>query len=104
MERLCFTFELAPGMEEEYERRHSSVWPEVVSAIKDAGFSNYSIFRLGREMIGYAECEPTVAIAMAKLESAEATARWSRYIREIMTRAVDAEGRLFTAREVWHLD
>lgn len=104
MERLCFTFELAPGMEAEYERRHAKVWPEVVSAIKESGFSNYSIFRRGTEMIGYAECEPTIGAAMTKLEGYEATARWAQYIRSVMTRAVDDEGRLFTAREVWHLD
>ncbi len=104
MERFCFTFELAPGMEEEYERRHSDVWPEVVAAIKEAGFSNYSIFRRGTEMIGYAECEPTVAAALEKLERAEATARWNEYIRAIMTRSVDEHGRLFAVREVWHLD
>ena len=104
MERFCFTFELAPGMEQEYERRHGDVWPEVIAAIKEAGFSNYSIFRRGREMIGYAECEPTVAEAFAKLERAEATHRWNEYIREVMTRSVDEEGRLFAAEEVWHLD
>lgn len=104
MERWCFTFELAPGMEDEYERRHSNVWPDVIAAIKSSGFSNYTIFRIGTEMVGYAECEPTVEAALAALERHEATARWSRYIREIMIRSVDEHGRLFTAKEVWHLD
>ncbi len=42
MERLCYTFDLAPGVEREYERRHAEVWPEVLAALKEAGFSNYS--------------------------------------------------------------
>lgn len=53
MERLCYTFELAPGMEAEYERRHAEVWPEELTAITDAGFSNYSLFRRGREVVAY---------------------------------------------------
>jgi L-rhamnose mutarotase len=104
VERFCFTFELAAGMEDEYERRHATVWPELEAALKDAGFSNYSIFRQGTLMIGYVECEPTADAAFAKLEEAEVTARWNDYIRDIMTRTVDDEGRLFAAREVWHLD
>ena len=104
MERLCYTFELAPGMEAEYERRHAEVWPELVEAIRAAGFSNYSLFRRGREVIAYAECEPTVDAATAKLDGYEVNARWSAYIRSVMTRAVDENGRVFTVDEIWHLD
>lgn len=104
MERLCYTFELAPGMEAEYEHRHAHVWPELLAALKEAGFSNYSLFRRGTEVIAYAECEPTIEAALAKLESTDVNARWSTYIRSIMTRAVDENGRLFTVDEVWHLD
>jgi L-rhamnose mutarotase len=104
MERLCYVFELAPGQEDEYLRRHERVWPEVIDAIKEAGFSNYSLFRRGREVYAYAECEPTVDAAMAKLEAMDVNRRWSEYIRAVMTRSVDEEGRLFTAEEIWHLD
>jgi L-rhamnose mutarotase len=104
MERLCYVFELAPGQEEEYLRRHADVWPELIEAITAAGFSNYSLFRRGREVYAYAECEPTIATAMEKLEATEINARWSAYIRAVMTRAVDEQGRLFTAEEIWHLD
>ncbi len=104
MERICFVFELMPGMEEEYEHLHAELWPEQRNAIKAAGFSNYSLFRRGLEVVAYAECEPTIAAATAKLESLEINTRWSTYIRAIMTRAVDSEGHLFTYDEVWHLD
>lgn len=104
MERLCYTFDLAPGMEHEYERRHTEVWPEMLAALREAGFSNYSLFRRGREVIAYAECEPTVEAAMAHLEATDVNARWSTYIRSIMTRTVDADGKFFTVDEIWHLD
>lgn len=51
-----------------------------------------------------AECEPTIEAAMSKLENTEINARWSTYIRSVMTRAVDADGRLFTVDEIWHFD
>jgi len=34
MERLCYTFDLAPGVEREYERRHAEVRPEMLAALK----------------------------------------------------------------------
>lgn len=102
MERICYTFELAEGMEAEYERRHAEVWPEQIVAIREAGFSNYSLFRRGREVIAYAECEPTVAAAIAKLEASEVNARWSAFIRSIMSRSVDENGRFFAVDEIWH--
>ena len=33
MERLCFTFEIRPGTEDEYKKRHDEIWPELVNAI-----------------------------------------------------------------------
>ena len=104
MERLCYTFDIAAGLEAEYERRHAEVWPELVTALREAGFSNYSLFRRGTEVIAYTECEPTVQAALAKLEGMEVNARWSAYIRSLMTRSVDVEGRFFTVDEIWHLD
>jgi L-rhamnose mutarotase len=104
MERLCYTFDLMAGMEEEYERRHAEVWPELIDALKEAGFSNYSLFRRGTEVIAYVECEPTVEVALARLERHEVNGRWSAYIRSIMTRSVDEEGRFFAVPEIWHLD
>ncbi len=37
MERLCYTFDLTPGMEEEYERRHAEAWPELLQALRNRG-------------------------------------------------------------------
>ena len=57
MERLCHVFRIAPGTEEEYVRRHVEIWPEMVAAMKEAGYRNYTLFRRGLEVIGYCECE-----------------------------------------------
>jgi L-rhamnose mutarotase len=104
VKRLCYTFDLVAGKEQGYERRHAEVWPALVAALKESGFSNYSLFRRGTEVIAYAECEPTVEAALAQLEQYEVNAGWSAYIRSLMTRSVDEQGRFFTVREIWHLD
>lgn len=104
MERLCFTFEIKPGTEAEYKKRHDEIWPELVAAIKDAGQSNYSLFRRGTTVIGYVECEPDAAATFAKLADAEANARWSEWFEEIIVSPRDGDGGFERLEEVWHLD
>ena len=43
MQKFAFTMRLTPGMEDEYRKRHDAIWPELVSLLKDAGISDYSI-------------------------------------------------------------
>jgi len=104
MERICFTFEIYPGQEAEYKKRHDEIWPELVEAIKDAGFRNYSLFRRDQTIVAYAECEPDVATAFAKIGSHEANARWAKWFEDVIVSLTDENGELFRLDEVWHLD
>lgn len=38
-----FKMKLYPGMEEEYERRHNELWPEMIDMIHEHGGRNYTI-------------------------------------------------------------
>ena len=104
MQRACFVFQLKEGAEEEYKRRHDEIWPELVEAIQDSGLKNYTLFRRGLQVIGYVECLPDVETAFAKVESTEVNARWDEWFEEIIEEITDADGNLFWAKEVWHLD
>lgn len=44
MEKIAFVMTLLPGNDDEYEKRHNEIWPELLLALKDAGVSDYSIF------------------------------------------------------------
>ena len=44
MTRFAFKMQLKPGFEEEYERRHAALWPELKEKIRQSGVKNYSIF------------------------------------------------------------
>ena len=104
MERLFFSFEIRPGTEVEYKRRHDEIWPELVAAIKAAGLANYSLFRRGTEVFGYVECHPDVATAFAKLGPTEVSRRWAEWFEEIIVSLTDEHGDLYRIEEVWHLD
>ncbi len=104
MERYCFTFELKPGMEDEYRARHDEIWPEMVAAIREAGIANYSLFRRGTEVIAYCECQPDARTAFARMADSDVNTRWSEWFEDVIDRIVDEQGRHLVAEEVWHLD
>jgi L-rhamnose mutarotase len=104
MQRYCFTFELHPGAEAEYKRRHDEIWPELVEAIRDAGIHNYTLFRRGSQVIAYCECEPDAATAFARIGATDVNRRWAESFDAVIDELVDSQGGLKEAVEVWHLD
>jgi L-rhamnose mutarotase len=104
MERLCFTFTIRPGTEDEYRRRHDEIWPELVEAITESGFTNYSLFRRDLQVIAYAECVPDVTTAFTKLGSYDVNRRWSEWFEDVIDSLTDSDGNVYRADEVWHLD
>lgn len=104
MERICFLLRIKPGTGDEYDRRHGEMWPELRSLIEQSGMRNYTIFRSGTTVIGYAECIPNFAATRAEEHDAGGIGRrWVEYMADIIESPKDDEGFLL-ATEVWHLD
>lgn len=104
MERLCHVFRIVPGTEEEYVRRHVEIWPEMVEAMKAAGFENYSLFRRGTDVIAYCECNPDVETCFARFAELGVGERWGASMAGIVEGLTDENGRLHRYEEDWHLD
>jgi L-rhamnose mutarotase len=75
--RVCFRSSVQPSLIEEYRRRHAAVWPEMLRALKEAGWNNYSLF-LGADglLIGYLECDDDFDAVRARMALADVNARW----------------------------
>ena len=75
-ERVCFRLHIRPEKRDEYVGRHAEVWPEMLEALRDPGWRNYSLF-LGEDgtLIGYLECEDFAA-AQAAMAATEVNASW----------------------------
>lgn len=43
MTRHCLVAQVDPARLEEYRRRHEAVWPEMVAALRDAGWRGYTL-------------------------------------------------------------
>ena len=104
MIRRTFVMRLKPGSLAEYKRRHDEIWPELVEAMREAGFRNYTLFRRGTQVIAYSECYPDAATVNAKIAATEPDQRWNKWFEDIIVAMTDENGKLFQYEEVWHQD
>ncbi|WP_439487396.1 L-rhamnose mutarotase [Algoriphagus sp.] len=75
---------LIPGFEEEYERRHREIWPELVALLKDTGIIDYQIY-LDKESSCLFAFQVTEGDANSQeLGSTEIVQRWWKYMADIM--------------------
>lgn len=93
-----------PGAEEEYERRHRPIWPELESVLLQHGVLSYSIFLHAetRQLFAYVELE-----SEARWQVIARTAvcqRWWQHMRELMPSNPDHSPVSTELREVFHLD
>lgn len=78
MERVCFLLKVRPERLDEYRERHRSVWPEMLRALSETGWRNYSLFlRDDGLLVGYFET-PSLEAALSGMSSREVNARWQR--------------------------
>ena len=106
MQRVCFLLKVKKDRIEEYKRRHKEVWPEMLKALHDTGWRNYSLFlRPDGMLVGYLETMDFDA-ALKGMSEQEVNARWQREMAPFFD-ALDGrrpdEGML-RLEEVFHLD
>ncbi len=105
MIRKAFVIQAKPGMAAEYQARHNPIWPEIEQALKQHGFSNYSIFLREdtNELFGYFEVADEAL--SQQIADTEVCRRWWRYMTEVLVceTADSPKGKEVTLREVFHL-
>jgi L-rhamnose mutarotase len=102
MERVCFELRVRGDRLDEYRERHRAVWPEMLAALREAGWTNYSLFLRGDGLlIGYLETDDFEA-ARAAMDATDVNARWQAQMAPLFESAAPpAFARL---EEVFHLD
>ena len=106
MTRVCFTLQVKPDRLEEYKERHKTVWPEMLEALRSAGWRNYSLFlREDGLLIGYVETEDFQR-ARAEMSKTDVNARWQAEMKDFFVSAtgLTADRQMQPIGEVFHLD
>ena len=104
MVRKGFNMFLYPGMEEDYEKRHTQLWPEMRDMIHEYGGHYYSIY-LDREthvLYGYLEVEDEARWA-ASADTA-INRKWWDFMADIMETNPDNSPVCVDLSPVFHLD
>ena len=74
--RVCFQLQVKPDRLAEYKERHAHVWPDMLAALQETGWHNYSLFvRDDGLLIGYFET-PSLEAAQAGMARTEVNGRW----------------------------
>ncbi|GGM44296.1 L-rhamnose mutarotase [Dactylosporangium sucinum] len=76
MRRVCFTLQVKPDRLEEYRRRHAHVWPDMLRALRDAGWNDYTLFLRGDGLLVGTLLTEDLAAAQAAMDATEVSARW----------------------------
>ena len=84
MKRFGFKMKLHPGFKEEYRKRHSEIWPELVKMLKDEGIGNYSIFLDEETNTLFAYQEQSGNSSSQDLGSTGIVQKWWKHMADIM--------------------
>jgi L-rhamnose mutarotase len=104
MIRKAFLMTLKPGQQEEYERRHNPIWPELQELLRDQGVHRYSIFldRTTDRLFAYAEIESEEL--WLQIAQTEICRRWWTRMKDLMLTNADDSPLASPLDEVFHLE
>lgn len=104
MKKIAFKMKLKPGYKEEYIKRHNEIWPDLVSLLKDAGISDYSIFLDEETNILFAVQKQEGSGSSQDLGSTAIVQKWWKYMADIMETNPDFSPVTVKLAPVFHME
>jgi len=103
MIRKAFLMQLKAGVQDEYKKRHSPIWPRLERVLKDHGVCNYSIFLHGEEsLFAYAEIESEEL--WSRIANTPECKEWWLHMKDLMLTNDDNSPVATEMTEMFHLD
>lgn len=106
MNRICFTLRVKISKLEEYKSHHTQVWPEMLEALTQSGWHNYSLF-LAEDglLVGCFETPGTLQEAIDALAKQPVNERWQTLMAPFFETSEGAQAHqaLTQLTEVFHL-
>jgi L-rhamnose mutarotase len=107
MRRAAFVLKVRQEKIEEYKARHTSVWPEMLDALRRHGWHNYSLFlRDDGLLFGYLEASESLQASLAGMSREEVNARWQDFMTPYFESVggAHADEQMLALEEVFHLE
>ena len=107
MTRVGFILKIKQDLIEDYKDIHQDVWPEMLAALREAGWHNYSLFmREDGLLFGYFETPDSLEAAQAAMAKTEVNTRWQDMMSPYFEfpEGAHADQMLIHLEEVFHMD
>jgi L-rhamnose mutarotase len=105
MKRVGFQFKVRQDRLAEYKEHHKKVWPEMLAALRETGWHNYTLFlREDGLIFGYFETDTDLTTAQAKMAATEVNTRWQEFMSGFMDADVRPDETFMELEEYFHLD
>ena len=104
LERVCFLLQLRPDRIDDYLKAHETVWPDMLDALRRAGWRNYSLFVRPEDglVVGYLET-PDFDRAVSDMAATEVNQRWQQSMAEFFEAPGHPDGAMLRLTEYFHL-
>jgi L-rhamnose mutarotase len=103
MPRVAFKMKLFPGVEDEYEKRHERLWPELKDLLKSSGIKDYSIFFDQQTGILFACLSIDETAKLEDLPGSLVMKKWWEYMKDLMDTNPDGSPVAIPLKEVFYL-
>ena len=104
--RVCFLLKVRSDKVALYKERHTQVWPEMLAALNETGWRNYSLF-LSPDglLVGYLETDDFEKCTAA-MKAHPINVRWQSEMAPFFESLGNgaADDNMFPLEEVFHLD
>lgn len=105
MNRIGFQFKVRSDKIKAYKEIHQNVWPEMLEALRDAGWHNYTLFmREDGLVFGYFESEASLAEAQASMAKKDVNTRWQKFMAPFMEAGSRPDENFLELEEYFHLE
>ena len=105
MKRIGFQFKVRQDLLAEYKEQHKNVWPEMLDALRETGWDNYTLFTRADGLIfGYFETDESLQVAQDKMASKEINTRWQEFMSPFVDSNARPDETFVELEEYFHLD
>ena len=103
MPRIAFKMKLFKGCNDEYKRRHESIWPDLQQLLKASGVEDYSIFLDDETNFLFGVLKIQNPIKLEELPLQPVMKKWWAYMKDIMETNEDNSPVTIPLKEVFYL-
>jgi L-rhamnose mutarotase len=105
MKRIGFQFKVRQDRMAEYKQQHKHVWPEMLAALHETGWYNYTLFMRPDGLIfGYFETDESLQAAQAKMAAKDINSRWQEFMSPFVDSNLRPDETFIELEEYFHLE